>query len=303
MAKKIVQNIKKHRGPVVANAEKRDIIECKDCGFKHIYPIPTKEEIGNFYAEFYTDEKPNYFKDAEEDLAWWIASYKNYYNQFEKHTKGQRLLDIGSGPGYFLKCGQDLGWEVLGFEPSVHAAEYSKSLGLNVINDYFTLEKAKEAGKFDVVSLSLVLEHLPDPKQLLEEARSVLNKKGLLFILSPNEFNPLQNAVIEAGNHKQWWIQPLEHINYFNFVSTKKLLKSVGFNIIDTLTTYPMEFFLLQGENYVGSRKTGRKCHKMRKNFEMNLLKYNPELLNNLYRSLADNGLGREFVIIAQKNG
>lgn len=303
MAKKISKNAAQHRGPIVGEEQGRTIIECKNCGFKHVNPIPTAKEIDDFYKEFYTDEKPNYFADAEEDLDWWTASYKNYYNQFKKYTKGRKLLDIGSGPGYFLKFGKDLGWEVLGFEPSVHAAKYSKSLGLNVINDYFTFDKAKAVGKFDVVSLSLVLEHLPDPKKLLEEAKGVLSKNGLIFILSPNEFNPLQKAVVEDGNQKQWWIQPLEHINYFNFLSAKKLLNSVGFNIIDTLTTYPMEFFLLQGENYIGNRKVGRKCHKMRKNFEMNLYRQNPELLNSFYRSLAKNNLGRELIIIARKKG
>lgn len=290
-----------HRGPIVGEAKGRTVIECKICGFKHVNPIPTAKEIDDFYKEFYTDEKPNYFADAEEDLEWWMAGYKNYYQLFEKYTKGRRLLDIGSGPGYFLKCGKDLGWDVTGVEPSIHAYKYSKSMGLKVVKGYFPADKTKLPGKFDVVTLSLVLEHVPDPKQFLIEAKSLLKPGGLLLILSPNEFSSVQKTVIESKHYKPWWIHPLEHINYFSFASIKKLLKKLDFKVVDVLATFPMGFFLLMGEKYIGNRKIGRKCHKMRKNFEINLYEKNPELLNSLYRSLAKNNIGREFVIIARK--
>ncbi len=291
-----------HRGPVIENHKGHEIIDCKVCKFKHVNPIPTGQEINDFYARFYTDEKPNYFKDAEEDLEWWLAGYRNYYTLFEKYTKGRKLLDIGSGPGYFLKCGADRGWEIVGFEPSKHAYDYSTKMGLKVINDYFNMAKAKALGKFDVVSLTLVLEHLPNPKKLIEEAKSILNPGGLLLILSPNEFNPLQRAVIKSNNLEPWWVCPPEHINYFDFPSIKKLVKSTGLKIVDSLATYPMELFLLNGEIYISNREIGRGCHKKRKSFEMNLYQQDPEILNNLYRSFARNNIGREFIIIAKKN-
>ena len=64
------------------------------------------EELEKLYEkEFYSSAKPKYFIHYEEDLPWWMATYRNYYSLLARHTTGRRLLDIGSGPGYFLKCG------------------------------------------------------------------------------------------------------------------------------------------------------------------------------------------------------
>jgi len=291
-----------HTGAVIDSKEGFDIIECETCGFKHVVPIPTPEELNNLYKkEFYSTEKPNYFKDVEEDLEWWEHTYHNFYHLLEKHcpTNSRRLLEIGSGPGYFLKSGKELGWDVLGFEPSKQAAEYSKTLGVNVVNDFFNETNADRYGTFDVVYMKTVIEHLPDPVALLKSIKSVLKPNGIICIISPNEYNPLQLILREMG-HEPWWVAPPQHINYFDFKSIKKLLEKIGFDILESTATFPMEFFLLAGENYVGNDELGRKCHFKRKIFEMNLYKLGSEQLNLIYKSLADNGIGREFVVIGR---
>jgi len=42
----------------------------------------------------------------------------------------RRILDVGSGPGYFLLHGKNRGWQTLGIEPSKQAAEHGRKLGL-----------------------------------------------------------------------------------------------------------------------------------------------------------------------------
>ena len=292
----------KHTGPVVDEVDGFEVIDCKVCKFKHVHPIPTDEELGELYAaEFYSKKKPNYLKDSEEDIDWWMETYKNYFKLIGEHTKGKKLLDIGSGPGYFIKCGEKLGFDVTGVEPSKDAAVYSKKMGLKVINAYFDMELAREIGKFDIVTMNLVLEHIPDPTSFLKAIQTVLKPNGILFLLSPNDYNPFQMILKNDLGFKPWWVSPMQHINYFDFYSVTKLLKRVGFVPEEITTTYPMELFLLSGDNYIGKREVGRKCHKKRKEFEMNLLAGNPDLFNKFYRSLARDGIGREFIIIAKK--
>ncbi len=291
----------KHYGAIVDRVGKYNVIECRRCFFKHVDPIPAQQEITKFYTKnFYKKSKPNYFKYSKEDIEWWMATYKNYYQLFQKYTNGRKILDIGSGPGYFLKCGQELGWNTLGFEPSDLAYEYSKKLGARVLHDFFSFSKAQALGKFDVICLNLVLEHITNPAKLLKDIKTLLKKDGLLFILSPNDYNPYQQIFRQTKKCRPWWVVPLEHINYFNFTSIKKLLTNLGFNIVDSLATYPMEKFLLSGENYIGRDKIGRKCHKRRMVFEMNLYNHDPGLLNMYYRSLAQINIGREFLVIAK---
>ena len=292
-----------HKGDIVTVAGKYSVIECQKCTFKHIYPIPTQEDVIKLYSKtFYTSEKKNYIKDAKEDLEWWRKTYQNYYSILEKYSAGRKILDIGSGPGYFLKVGKELGWNVLGIEPSKQAHAYSTGLGINVINDFFSAKVVNQFGPFDVVSLNLVLEHIPNPIVFLEQIKSILSPNGLLFILSPNDYNPLQEILYQHLHYKSWWVVPDHHINYFNIHSIKKVLHSLHFIIVDTLATYPMEFFLLQGNNYIGNRTIGRKCHRLRKEFELHMLQYNPNLLNSLYRDIIQSNIGREFVVIGRIN-
>jgi SAM-dependent methyltransferase len=290
-----------HFGEVIDNKDGYEVIECETCGFIHVIPIPTPEQLGKLYEEdFYTTEKPDYFKHVEEDKDWWDLHYRSYYRLFEKYVKGRKLLEVGSGPGYFLKCGKEIGWDVTGFEPSRLAAEYSRNFGLRVFNDFFDPAEAKKIGKFDVVYMNMVIEHLPDPAGLLNDIGGVLKKDGILCVISPNDYNPLQMILKENMCYRPYWVAPPQHINYFNFNSISGLLERLGYEVVETSATFPMEFFLLSGDNYIGNDKLGRACHFKRKALEENMSIHGSLYLDNFYKFLASNGIGREFIILGK---
>jgi len=291
-----------HKGSVVDKVEGFEVIDCKGCKFKHVNPIPSEKELGELYSSnFYSKKKANYFKDSEEDIDWWKERYKFYLKLIKRHTKGRKLLDIGCGPGYFSRAAIGSGFTVTGLEPSSEAAKYASGLGVEVINDFFADHIADELeGKYDVISMILVLEHIPNPLSFLKRAYRVLKSGGLLFVISPNDYSHFQLTLKQHLGFQPWWVSPLQHINYFDINSIQKLLSRIGLNTVELTTTFPMEFFILSGEDYTGNSKLGRECHNKRKTFEHNLIK-NPELFESFYRSLAEIGLGREFVVIAKK--
>jgi SAM-dependent methyltransferase len=49
----------------------------------------------------------------------------------------QRVLNIGSGPGFFLTHGKSRGWSGVGIEPSKQAGAYSRDMGLEIVEDFF----------------------------------------------------------------------------------------------------------------------------------------------------------------------
>jgi SAM-dependent methyltransferase len=291
-----------HKGPIVSTVGDSSIIECQSCGFTHQFPLPSKEHLTKLYeTELYESERPNYFKDMEEDEAWWMDTYRNHYALVAPHVTGRRLLEIGSGPGYFLKCGQELGWDVLGVEPSEAAHRYAtEDLHVPSVKGFFSSELLKNEAPFDVIYMNLVLEHIPEPGNFIRQARSLLKKDGIIFILVPNDFNSLQRSARTVLNLPEWWVVPM-HLNYFSFDGLSHLLSSTGFSQIDSLATFPMEFFLLSGDNYVGNPVLGRACHGRRKQFEENLYREDVSTLNAWYRSLAREGLGRECIVIGRR--
>ena len=59
-----------HHGPVIATVEDRDVIACRTCGFRHIDPLFTAEELKSFYEkEFYQSERAGYFASATACMA------------------------------------------------------------------------------------------------------------------------------------------------------------------------------------------------------------------------------------------
>jgi hypothetical protein len=106
----------------------------------------------------------------------------------------------------------------------------------------------------------------------------------------------------ETSDVGPWWVAPPHHINYFNFETLPNMLNNIGFQIMLLEATFPIDMFLLMGKNYVQDDSVGRDCHKMRKNFELNLSKAGQnELRRNLYQSFTKLNIGREIVVIGKK--
>jgi len=307
-AKNLSNPVKKwndHIGEQVDSVSNFDVIDCEICGFKHIIPVPTLEELTDAYRqEYYSTEKPSYIERAKEDLDWWNLVYSERYDSFEQllSTNRRRILDVGSGPGYFLLHGKQRGWETLGIEPSGQAAEHSRQLGLEIIEDFLTEKTAGQLGNFDVVHASEVLEHISDPKGMLNLSYRLLKPGGLLCVVAPNDYNPFQDALREVCGYESWWLAPPHHINYFEVNSLSNLFADCGFAVVLREATFPIDIFCLMGDNYVGNDTMGRKCHKKRKTFEMNMAAAGyGKVKRQLYRALAKSGLGREIMIIGCK--
>src|SRR5262245_58461940 len=114
-----------HDGPLITRVRDYDVIACEICGFRHVIPLPEPASLERAYREaYYGEEKPKFLAHAAEDQEWAELSQKDRLESFERllSASRRRLLDVGAGPGYFLKTAASRGWQVLGIEPSRQAA-------------------------------------------------------------------------------------------------------------------------------------------------------------------------------------
>ncbi|MFC3051242.1 class I SAM-dependent methyltransferase [Kordiimonas pumila] len=291
-----------HKGAVLWQKGADTLIECACCGFRHIVPLPSETVQKAFYEEsFYQSEKAKYLAEAEEDFAWKAVECGLRIDIAVELSgiKAGRVLDIGSGPGDFLKVAQSRGWDAVGIEPSPVAARYAASRGLNVINGFFNADTAKDLGRFDFIHLSEVLEHIAEPESLLKLARSLLKKNGVLCVSVPNDFNPLQGVSVKKLEKEKWWIVPDHHLNYFDFDSLTGLIEKNSLRVKKELTNFPMELFLLMGQDYAGNPALGRQMHGWRKTMDTNIAEVSPELLRTFYEKLAEARMGRLAIVFA----
>jgi len=270
-----------HRGTSLAHKGESSVIDCEACGFAHLFPFPDEAELRQFYGHhFFAEHWPQYIVKMEYEREYWLAIYRERYRRLEKllGRKG-RMLDVGSGPGLFLMAGQLEGWHPWGVEPGESAYNHSlerKYAAPEQLQKCFLHEANLSKGSFDAVHLSLSLEHHLNPIDTIRQCRELLIDGGILVVEVPRDFSPIQQAAEKVGKHQQWWVAIPDHINYFTQDTMAKLLERNGLQVVVRTATYPMEFFLLEGEQYLGNEHIGQTCHRRRMNFEMNLLQHMP---------------------------
>ena len=278
-----------HHGPLVCRSGDYDVIECEACGFKHVDPLPTEAELDHIYQnEYYTTTIPDYIERHKRDHAWWMQTYKSRLGLIKNAvaSHGSRFLDVGSGPGLMLHA----------------AAEYARSTGCHVIEDFLKPDLLPGLGHFDAIHSSEVLEHIRDPGAMIAMMVSVLKPGGAICFVVPNDFNPMQQALVASGTQSQWWVAPPHHLNYFSHSSLAKLVQSFGLDVVTLTSTFPIELFLAMGDNYIGDDQLGSACHGKRKVMETMLVQSGSGiLLEQLYQKLAELEIGREIVLIARK--
>lgn len=303
----IQQNVqwREHRGARLATRNGHDVIACEICGFSHAVPLPDPEALEREYREtYYAEEKPTYLLHAGEDQDWARLAQIDRLDALARllPANRRRLLDIGSGPGFFVKTAVEQGWHAEGIEPSRQAAAHARAMGLAITEGFFGRETAKHLGRFDAVHMNNMLEHVPDPAALVEAARDLLEPGGVLCVGVPNDFSPLQSAAAASGM-APWWVAPPHHLNYFDFDSLTRLLERHGLRPVERHTSFPMEAFLLMGDDYTADSALGRACHNRRKHFDLALEQAGlGQLRRNLYGALAALGVGREAVVVAVKD-
>ena len=280
-----------------------------DYGFYQINPTPSEEEITKFYAEeFYTGEYKNFndsslevqLNDEEFFQGRWNDIYENFIEIDKKFQNKAEILDVGCGWGLALQFFKKKGYDCYGFDPAKEAVEYGCKKGLTIKHAGLKSLDVFDGKKFDIISLFNVLEHMSDPVEVIKQIKTIIKKDGILVIDVPNEFNEFQVSGRDTHNLNDWWIAPPNHLNYFSRDSLVNLLEKFDFEVKICESSFPLEMFLLFGDNYVKDGQLGSSCHKKRVAFEQNLRRQGKtKFLKKFYRTLANLNLGRQVAVYA----
>jgi SAM-dependent methyltransferase len=136
-----------------------------------------------------------------------------------------RLLDVGAGAGLFLASARAAGWQVEGVEIAEYGPVYARQhFGLDLIHG--TIHEASfPDAYFDVVMLQDTIEHVTDPREVLEEINRILRPGGAAILSTPN-FDSLGRRLLGTA----WALMnPIEHLHLFNMQAMCRLSEIAGF--------------------------------------------------------------------------
>jgi len=176
-------------------------------------------------------------------------------NLIRLHPKGKKLLDIGSGFGFFIKEASKVGLKPAGIEPSKLINQIPMNRFIEKYNatfDQFYMLNNKR--RFDFITLIHSIEHVANPKEFLDKACLLLNPGGILYLETPN----LNSHLFWAEKENYTFLTPPEHLYLFSKKSMRTILKDhPSLKIIKSSTySYP--------EHLMGTIKAISKIKKQR---------------------------------------
>ncbi|WP_332650951.1 class I SAM-dependent methyltransferase [Lysinibacillus sp. 54212] len=283
-----------------------------DFGYYEIAKRPTQEELNEYYTKtYYQDNKGSYSHE-------YTIEEKKYFNNHleqkeiiirkffdsKKNVSFSELsmLDIGAGEGYCLNYFSNLGLDVTGIDFSTHGCEIHNPQQLEnlLVGDTMDVidNLAIESKSYNIVTMNNVLEHVIDPGKLLEKLRKIMNENSLLIIEVPNDFSELQQYLLKTNKiDTEFWIAIPDHLSYFNKEGLVNLCNEFGFKEYQLYSDYPIDLnLLIDSSNYIKNAAIGKDIHRKRVEIENYLHSKSPAKLLEIYKILAEMGLGRQIV-------
>ena len=205
---------------------KYSIVRCNHCRVLQTYPMPSSTQLSDIYSKSYSYE----FHDA----VYWEKKLRA--KKILKVLKlsggsdcGIKILDLGAGSGVLVEQALQEGWGAIGVEPHRRAGNTLSAQHKSKIVEMTAEEYVKNASKIDShVVLSHTLEHLSEPKRLLEELYSKMHEEMFLVIVVPNAVSKTNKV-----RHSSWgyWQVPI-HLYHFEACSITNILSEIGFSQI-----------------------------------------------------------------------
>ncbi len=221
--------------------------ECAQCGLVQIFPLPTPGKLNEYYTSDYRSgylygiDVANVEKFPNDNL-FYLNRGRSIADLLVPHVQqsGPQTLDVGAGYGHVL-----YGLREKFPQADCSAIEFSdvcvthlKSLSFQVHSCTADQLLSQTEQFFDLVTLSHVLEHLLDPRTVLELIHARLAPGGVLYIEVPNIPS---DSLLRYPDHV--WAPRYDepHITFFSMRTLQNLLETAGFEV---------RFFDTAGPNY-----------------------------------------------------
>ena len=146
------------------------------------------------------------------------------------HLAGARVLDVGCGGGILSEYLAAAGAEVIGIDANEDliavARLHATNAGLDIRYDCVSIEDLAggPGDRFDIVTCMELLEHVPDPKRMVDECTRLLSPTGDIFFSTINRTPKAYAFAVFAAEYLLKLLPRGTH-DYANFIRPSELAK------------------------------------------------------------------------------
>jgi SAM-dependent methyltransferase len=198
----------------------RHFFRCESCSLEKQHPLPTGQELSDYYEGSFRDGLYKTFTAAEEMKR---MTARQRLKEISPHVDMQgRWLDVGCANGEFINHLKEQGYQAEGIELSDHAVNQAKERGLKVRCG--TMEVLGPEEKFAGITAFDVIEHVLDPLEFLQQAVAHLEPGGKLAMTMPDK----SSVFCKLMGARWYFYIPEEHLHYFDPEIMRALFAKVG---------------------------------------------------------------------------
>ena len=139
------------------------------------------------------------------------------------------VVDIGCNDGLFLSSLNRLGGRTLGIEPATNLTEVARSRGVEVVNEYFVPEIARQAAgqysKAQVIVTTNTFNHIDDLHHFMAGIVELLDDSGTFVIEVPHAGDLVEKNEFDTVYH--------EHVSEFSVKSLVDLFAFFDMEVVD----------------------------------------------------------------------
>jgi SAM-dependent methyltransferase len=211
------------------------ILSCRGCGLTSA-GVPQQFDSSAIYSRDYFQGK------TRDGYADYLSSenvlrreFRHSLAHLRRYAPKGRLLEIGCAYGFFLMEGARY-YRSIGIDISQDAIDFARSRGLDAHQGIVDADFLRRTGPFDAVVMLDVIEHLPDPANVLAAVSDAMPQGGCLLITT-GDWGSLTARL--AGRH--WRLMtPPQHLYFFSRPTLTTLLERVGLQLVDCRKPWKM---------------------------------------------------------------
>lgn len=217
------------------------IVRCRDCGFGQPTALPA---LPRFFERMYDQRWSDEWLAGEFVSTVKTSIFETVLGELERRLPPSRraLLDVGAHVGRFLEMALERGWRAEGIELNPRTAAHARRATGAPVHEADVRALAAAGRRFDAVTLTDVLEHIPEPRSVLETVARILAPGGSIAVKVPNGPNQLRKERVRAAlglSTRVSVADNLVHVNHFSVRALATALERAGFQDVNVLVGRP----------------------------------------------------------------